>query len=214
MSRETSISQADPPQKSYDLDMSNDGRAVSLETLLESLLFVADEPVAVNRLAQALDVTSDEVEAALIGLQVAYADRGVRLQRASGRVQLVSAPETATYIERFLGLEVHSRLSPAALEALTIVAYQQPITRAQVEAVRGVNSDSVLRTLVSKGLIEEVGRLEAVGRPILYGTTFEFLQFFGLQGLDDLPELVLSEEDQSPGAELSDQQPSIGIEAS
>lgn len=156
---------------------------------LESLLFVADEPVTVSRLAQALEVSPDEVEAALATLRDLCASRGVRLQRAGGRVQLVSAPEAAPYIERFLGLELRSKLSPAALESLSIIAYQQPVTRIQVEAVRGVNSDSVLRTLVRKGLIEEVGRLDSVGRPILYGTTFEFLQFFGLESLDDLPAL-------------------------
>ena len=129
-------------------------------------------------------------------LREKYADRGVRLQRVGSRVQLVSAPESASYIERVLGLELHSRLSAAALEALTIVAYQQPVTRHQVEAVRGVNSDSVLRTLVGKGLIEELGRLDTVGRPILYGTTFEFLQFFGLSSLQELPDLELLSEDQ------------------
>jgi segregation and condensation protein B len=163
--------------------------------LLESLLFVADEPVTVNRLAQALEVTAADVEAALATLQAACANRGVRLQWAGRRLQLVSAPEAASYIERFLGLELHGKLSPAALESLAIVAYQQPVTRAQVEAVRGVNSDSVLRTLVSKGLIEEVGRLDTVGRPILYGTTFEFLQFFGLESLADMPPVELAEKE-------------------
>jgi segregation and condensation protein B len=190
--------------------VSGDGRALNLEVLVESLLFVADEPVSVSRLAQALDVTPGQVEQALVSLQETSAQRGVRLQRAAGRVQLVSAPETAAYIERFLGLELHTKLSEAALEALTIVAYQQPVTRPQVEAVRGVNSDSVLRTLVGKGLIEEVGRLDAAGRPILYGTTFEFLQFFGLESLDDLPDLQLVDEDQtgdteSPALSLSDE---------
>lgn len=167
---------------------SDDGR-LGLVALVESLLFVADEPVTVSRLARALDVTPDEIEAALANLRELYAGRGVRIQRARDRVQLVSAPQAASYIERFLGLELQSKLTPAALEALTVVAYQQPVTRADVEAVRGVNSDSVLRTLVSKGLIEEVGRMETVGRPILYGTTFEFLQFFGLENLDQLPDL-------------------------
>jgi segregation and condensation protein B len=171
----------------------SNGDAPDLVVLLESLLFVADEPVTEGRLAQALEVQPGKVRAALATLQEVCAERGVRLQRAGGRVQLVSIPEAASYIERFLGLELHSRLSQAALEALAIVAYQQPVTRAQVEAVRGVNSDGVLRTLAGKGLIEEVGRLESVGRPILYGTTFDFLQFFGLQALEDLPTLELGE---------------------
>jgi segregation and condensation protein B len=157
---------------------------------------VADEPVPVGQLAEALQVPADEVEAALVTLRDRCQQRGVRLQRAGDRVQLVSAPEMAAYVERFLGLELHSKLSQAALEALAIVAYQQPVTRAQVEAVRGVNSDSVLRTLVSKGLIEEVGRMETVGRPILYGTTFDFLQFFGLESLKDLPDLEAMSEEQ------------------
>ena len=171
--------------------LESQGSPADLQALLESLLFVADEPVSVRRLAEALEVTTQEVEAALSGLRDACERRGVRLQRAGDRVQLVSAPEAAAHIERFLGLELHSRLSPAALETLSIVAFQQPVTRAQVEAVRGVNSDTVLRTLLSKGLIEEVGRLETVGRPIQFGTTFEFLQFFGLESLEELPPLDL-----------------------
>jgi segregation and condensation protein B len=203
MSQEAPTPLNDPSRVTDKQDVNSDGRPVGLETLLESLLFVADEPVPVTRLAQALEVTANEVEAALATLQEACAERGVRLQRFGSRVQLVSAPEAASLIERFLGLELHTSLSTAALEALTIVAYQQPVTRAQVEAVRGVNSDSVLRTLVSKGLIEEIGRMDTVGRPILYGTTFEFLQFFGLDSLDDLPPLEFQVEDQTPEAESS-----------
>jgi segregation and condensation protein B len=180
---------------SVDTPTTGDTQSAVLTKLLEGLLFVADEPVPVNRLAQAVEVSTDEVETALITLQTDYARRGMRLQRSGNRVQMVSAPEMASYIERFLGLELQSKLSTAALEALSIVAYQQPVTRPDVEAVRGVNSDTVLRTLLSKGLIEEVGRLETVGRPILYGTTFEFLQFFGLESLEDLPELNLEEQE-------------------
>ncbi len=99
------------------------------------------------------------------------------------------APDAAPYIQRFLGLELSGPLSQAALEALSIVAYRQPETRSQVEAIRGVNSDSVLRTLMGRELIEEVGRLDQAGRPILYGTTFEFLRQFGLRSVDELPPL-------------------------
>ncbi|MCD6555536.1 MAG: SMC-Scp complex subunit ScpB [Anaerolineae bacterium] len=162
---------------------------LELTSLIESLLFVADAPVMPAQLAAALDVEPKAVEEALDQLAADYQQRGLRLQRKAGRVQLVTAPEAAPAVERFLGLELSSKLSPAALETLAIVAYRQPVTRAQVEAIRGVNSDSVLRTLINKGLIEEVGRLEQVGRPILYGTTFEFLQYFGLQDLQDLPPL-------------------------
>jgi segregation and condensation protein B len=115
------------------------------------------------------------------------------VQRYGHKVQLVSAPEATAYIERFLGLATPAKLSTPALETLTIIAYRQPITRPEIEAIRGVNSDGVLRTLLSKGLIEEVGRLDTVGHPALFGTTFEFLRYFGLEDLSALPELALPE---------------------
>lgn len=161
----------------------------SITSLIESLLFVANEPVALSDLAWALDVPTKEASDAVDRLCESYADRGVRIQRLDSQIQMVTAPEAAPAIERFLGLELSGRLSEAALETLGIIAYRQPITRPEIDEIRGVNSDSVLRTLLSRGLIEEVGRLDAVGRPILYGTTFEFLQHFGLESLDDLPPL-------------------------
>lgn len=166
-----------------------DADALSLPAQVEGLLFVADGPVSVGRLAEALEVTPTQVERALEHLEQTYVTRGLRLQRAGPSVQLVTAPEMAARIERFLGLETRVRLSQAALETLSIVAYRQPITRPEVDAIRGVNSDSALRTLVSLGLIEAIGRATTVGHPILYGTTFEFLQYFGLSSLDELPPL-------------------------
>jgi segregation and condensation protein B len=160
-----------------------------VRSLLESLLFVANEPVAVSQLAKVLEVEAESIEEALERLKAEYSQRGLRIQRKGKQVQIVTAPEAAYHIERFLGLRLSGKLSTAALETLAIIAYQQPITRAQIEAVRGVNCDGVLRTLASKGLIEEICRLEQVGRPILYGTTFEFLQYFGLQDLTELPPL-------------------------
>jgi segregation and condensation protein B len=143
-------------------------------------------------------------------LEARLAEGGLRLQRLGKRLQLVSAPAAAPQIERFLGLETELRLSQAALEALSIVAYAQPVTRPQVEAIRGVGSDSVLRTLLSAGLIEDVGRAETVGRPILYATTFEFLQQFGLESVEDLPPLEREEgdgtEEEAPEGELSTSQ--------
>jgi segregation and condensation protein B len=162
---------------------------LSLEAAVEALLFVADSPVSTGRLAEALQVTPGQVERALDDLKATYAERGLRLQRAGNRVQLITAPEIAPFIECFLGLEVRTRLSQAALETLAIIAYRQPITRPEIEAIRGVGSDSVLRTLVSLGLIDEVGRAPTVGHPILYGTTFEFLQHFGLRNLEEMPPL-------------------------
>jgi segregation and condensation protein B len=161
---------------------------LELKSLIESLLFVADRAVTVDSLATALDVSVEDVEGTLLALDVEYEERGIRLQRKGDRLQLVTAPEAGPQIQRFLGLEISGRLSAAALETLAIVAYRQPVTRAQVEAIRGVNSDSVLRSLVRRGLLEEVGRAQTAGLPILYGTTFEFLGQFGLQNLDDLPD--------------------------
>lgn len=171
----------------------NNNHSEKLMGLLESLLFVADEPATVAQLAEALQAEEAEIEEALDYLEGHYKEaenhRGLRLQRKGGRVQLVTAPEAAPHVERFLGVSLGGRLTAPALETLAIVAYRQPITRPEIEAIRGVNSDGVLRTLVGRGLVEEVGRLETVGRPVLYGTTFEFLGYFGLGGLNELPQI-------------------------
>jgi segregation and condensation protein B len=159
--------------------------------LVESLLFIAGEPVPVAELARALEIAPDAVEQALDDLAGLCAGRGVRLQRHGDRAQLVSAPEAAAVVERFLGVQSQPRISGAALEVLAIIAYRQPITRAQVEAVRGVDSGGVIRVLLGRELIAEAGRLESVGRPILYATTPEFLRQFGLASLADLPPLEL-----------------------
>jgi len=176
----------------------------NLASLLESLLFVAEGPVTLEQLAHALEVETVQVEQALGELADRYNGRGLRLQRQGKQVQLVTAPEAAPYIERLLGLELSDRLSAAALETLAIIAYRQPVTRAQIEAVRGVNCDSVLRTLLHRGLIEPVGRLEQAGRPILYGTTFEFLRYFGLSDLSELPPLKEDGGDESCSAASPD----------
>jgi segregation and condensation protein B len=165
--------------------------ALSLEALIESLLFVADGAVPVGRLAEALEVPTREVEAALTAMSQVYRQRGLSLQRVRDKVQLTTSPSAAAQVERFLGLAAASPLSRAALETLAIVAYQQPVTRPQIEAVRGVNADSVIKNLLSKGLIEESGRAEGPGRPVLYSTTPEFMQHFGLATLSDLPPLSL-----------------------
>lgn len=115
-----------------------------VESLLESLLFVADEPVAVSQLTKVLEVENKSIEEALERLRAEYSQRGLRIQRKGERVQMVTAPEAAPHIERFLGLQLSGKLSTAALETLAIVAYQQPVTRAQIEAVRGVNCDGGL----------------------------------------------------------------------
>ncbi|MEA3396187.1 MAG: SMC-Scp complex subunit ScpB [Chloroflexota bacterium] len=172
---------------------SREKQPLAPEALLEALLFVAQGTVAAADLFSAANLSEEEGEAALARLETRLAAGGLRLQRSGRRLQLISAPEAAPTIEHFLGLEVNLRLSQAALETLAIVAYAQPITRPRIESVRGVNSDSVLRTLLAAGMVEEIGRAETVGRPILYSTTFEFLQQFGLQSVADLPPLEKSD---------------------
>ncbi|MCP4141463.1 MAG: SMC-Scp complex subunit ScpB [Chloroflexi bacterium] len=166
---------------------------ISLAAKLEGLLFVATEPVPLTQLGNALDLTPAKLNKVLGELEETLLTRGLRVQSHRGRVQLTTAPELAELIQEFLELDSISRLSPAALEALSIIAYQQPVTRPQVDAIRGVNSDGVMRSLLTKGLIQEGGRAEGPGRPILYATTPEFLQHFGLESLSVLPALDLSE---------------------
>lgn len=158
---------------------------------LESLLFVAAEPADISQLAGALDVSADEIESALGELGERGKWRGIRVQRRGQRVQFASAPEAAPYVEKFLGLTATTRLSQAALETLAIIAYRQPITRPEIEVLRGVDCDGVIRTLTARQLITEVGRLDTVGHPIRYGTTFEFLRYFGLERLEQMPALQL-----------------------
>jgi segregation and condensation protein B len=171
------------------MNMTTNGE-ITLIALLETLLFVATGPVSPGRLATALETTQGVVEKLLRDLEQDYQERGLRLQWNGNAVQLTTAPAAAPAVERFLGLDVTTRLSQAALEVLAIIAYMQPVTRPQIDQVRGVNSDSSLRSLLSQGLIEEIGRLEKPGRPILYGTTPEFMQHFGLNRMAELPPLA------------------------
>lgn len=159
-----------------------------VEAIIEALLFVADGPVDVGELASAMQVDVTVVDETLRRMGAAQ-DRGICVVRQGGRAQLVTSPEAAPVVERYLGIGQASKLSTASLETLAIVAYRQPITRAQVDAVRGVSSDAVIRTLLAKSLIRVVGRLEQAGRPELLGTTLEFLHYFGARTLADLPTL-------------------------
>lgn len=165
--------------------------------IVESLLFVASGPVPIGRLAKTMGLKPKQVEKVLYDLQEQYVTRGLNLQWNSDGVQLTSAPEAASYIEAFLGLETTTRLSQAALEVMSIVAYMQPVTRPQIDRIRGVNSDGSLRKLLTFGLIEELGRQDTPGRPILYGTTPEFLQQFGLDSLGQLPDLPEDDADEA-----------------
>jgi segregation and condensation protein B len=166
-----------------------------LSVKLEALLFVAAEPVTTAQLAAALDVSPSVIERGLNELDAALTTRGLRLQRNAGRFQLTTAPQLAELIERFLGLESTTHLSRAALETLAIIAYQQPVTRPQIDSIRGVNSDSMMKSLLHKGLILESGRADGPGRPILYSTTPEFLQHFGLNSILEMPPLAKPEEE-------------------
>jgi segregation and condensation protein B len=156
---------------------------------LEAVLFVADGPVGLDELAQAIDASTEAIEAAIEALLTAAPGRGLTIARLGRRVQMVTVPEAGPAVERYLGADHAPKLSAAALETLAIIAYRQPITRAQVDAVRGVNSDGVLRTLVARSLVCPVGRLEQAGRPVLYSTTFDFLEYLGIGSLDELPAL-------------------------
>jgi len=168
---------------------------MSAKALLESLIFVSGEPAHRADLARALGLSESETADLIEELAVDYEGRGIRIERHDDRAQFVTAPETAEAVQAFLHLEAAtSRLSNAALETLAVVAYRQPVTRPTIEAVRGVEVSGPLRTLQQRGLIAEVGRLVAVGRPVLYGTTDEFLRQFGLSSLADLPPLTFPPE--------------------
>jgi len=179
--------------------MRSDPLVQSLESLIEALLLVAGAPVTIDDLAKAIGTEPELVSESLDCLADQYASRGFRVQRSRNRVQLVTAPEMASYVEEFLGVVSSGKLSSAALETLAVVAYNQPVTRAQVESIRGVSCDGVLRTLVAHDLIHIVGRLAQAGRPLIYETTFAFLEHFGLQNLSELPPLDLENEDNAVG---------------
>jgi segregation and condensation protein B len=159
---------------------------------LEALFFVSDEPLSSSVLAQALDLDRRTVEALCDRLASSLEERGsgLVLRNVAGGWRLYTHPDTATVVERFVLSSRQARLTKAALETLAIVAYKQPVTRHQVSAIRGVNSDGVLRALADKGLIEEAGREEVPGRPVLYGTTPGFLERLGLPSLAALPSLA------------------------
>lgn len=177
------------PEANYSMkDLQELKSEKSLAALIEALLFISTSPISVAQLAKGLDEPEKVIKAALEELKDYYDnERGLVLQWHKNRVQLTSAPFMGEIIENFLDIEVKTTLTQASLEAMAIIAYKQPITRPEIEEIRGVNSDGVVRNLLSKGLIEEVGRREGVGRPVLYGTTTDFLSYFGLSSLEDLP---------------------------
>jgi len=155
---------------------------------LEALLFVAEKPLSRREIASLAGIDRESVDTLLGDLEVALRERGTRLLIAGDTVQLSTSPDAGPLIARYVGSE-GVRLSPAALETLAIVAYKQPVTRGTIERIRGVDSDYVVRSLLHRRLIVEQGRADTPGRPILYGTGFDFLERFGLTSLDDLPTL-------------------------
>ena len=160
---------------------------------IEAILFAAGDPVGAQRMAQAIGVGVDQVEAALKTLMDAYSfqRRGMRIIQLEDAYQMVSAQDMSDVITRALETRKAPKLSASALETLTVIAYYQPTTKAFVEQIRGVDSSYTISALLNKKLIEEQGRLSVPGRPILYGTTPDFLRTFGIASLDDLPEVDL-----------------------
>ena len=158
-------------------------------TSLEAVLFAAASPVSYSRLSEVMGLKIGLIHEMCQALSNDYERRGagIRMQFLDAQVQLTTAPEASSAVETFLGLEATQKLSRAALETLTIVAYRQPVSRPAIDSIRGVNSEYILRGLLSRGLIEETGRADSPGRPILYGTTQDFLLYFGLSSLNDLP---------------------------
>ncbi|NPV42410.1 MAG: SMC-Scp complex subunit ScpB [Firmicutes bacterium] len=158
---------------------------------LEALLFITTEPLPLKKISQILELNEEQVKKAILFLKSEYQknnSRGIQITEVAGGFRLSTKPEVKNYIEKLYGDKRDSSLSQAALETLAIVIYKQPIPRASIEAIRGVNSESALKTLLERELIKEVGRMDAPGKPILYGTTKKCLEYLGLNSLEDLPQ--------------------------
>ncbi|MHB8599089.1 MAG: SMC-Scp complex subunit ScpB [Ktedonobacteraceae bacterium] len=167
-----------------------------IATAIESVLFVSGRPLERTELRKLLDIDEERLMQGLHTLEhdLESYGRGIRLQRLGTQVQLVTAPEHARFIAALLGLPMTAKLTTATMETLSVIAYRQPVTRAQIETIRGVNSDRALASLIQHGLVIEVGRAQTIGRPTLFATTPEFLQQFGLTSLDQLPQVKLESE--------------------
>ncbi len=163
-----------------------------LKSAIESLLFIAGNPVSLDRLKDIFEeATKEQIEAQIDALKQEYETRGsgIMLAEVAGGYQLVTRPENAAWIRKFRSVKVSSKLSKPALETLAIVAYKQPITRSEVEAIRGVNIGGIMRNLMERRLVKIVGKKDVPGKPMMYGTSLEFLQYFGLKDLSSLPTL-------------------------
>ncbi|MBV9332551.1 MAG: SMC-Scp complex subunit ScpB [Candidatus Eremiobacteraeota bacterium] len=167
-----------------------DEAILRLQRPVEALLFVASEALSIPQLAKLLHAEESEIAAVLQHIEAEYSERGIVLREVAGGYRFATSPLARDVIEAYL-LPPKTTLSTPALEALAVIAHLQPVTRSEIEAIRGVNSDSVVNTLLDRGLIAEAGRKDVVGRPMQYKTTPFFLESFGLRSIDDLPELEL-----------------------
>lgn len=176
-----------------------------IKSVIESLLFVSGEPLSIKDITNALESNIKVVKEVLDEMVLEYDNekRGIKLISINGEYQLVTKAENGDYIQKLLKKNKRQSLSQASLESLAIIAYKQPITRVDIDEIRGVKSESAMQRLIEKDLIKEVGRLEVPGRPILFGTTEEFLRQFGLRELNELPSLDIYNEDNSIIEEMS-----------
>ncbi|MBU0672013.1 MAG: SMC-Scp complex subunit ScpB [Candidatus Margulisbacteria bacterium] len=177
-------------------NMENQSQSNNLKGILESILFIARKPLAPKDLEESVQMPREVITAALEELVSEYEGKGINVVKVAGGYLMGTNPLNADYVHTHLHAKVQTTLTHQALEVLAIIAYKQPVTRAEMERIRGVNSDGPIDTLVQKKLIQELGRSEAVGRPFLYGTTTEFLRHFGLKDLTTLPPLPVSQEEQ------------------
>ena len=165
----------------------------NIQNIIEAILFAASDGVSVSEISSALGVSDVQVKEAVLGLQKIYDDenKGFQIIKVGEEFQMCTRQSYYEYIRPVIGERHKKMLSPAAMETLAIIAYNQPVTKSAIEHVRGVNSDGAVNKLLERGLIEDVGRLDAPGKPILYGTTNEFLRSFSIESLDDIPKLSL-----------------------
>ncbi len=189
---EVEIGEEEPSETDDDSPLvveDGEGGEATVESVIEAVLFASDEPVSGTKLAGIVEQTSKHIRQAIKNLNQKYQEHGhaFRIEKIAGGWQMLTLPYYMTWLKRLVKVRGDSKLSPAALESLAIVAYKQPVIRADMEAIRGVACGEVLRSLMAKGLIKMVGRAEVVGRPMQYGTTKKFLEVFGLDSLKDLP---------------------------
>ncbi len=185
-----------------------------LKSAIETLLFVSGAPLSADRLKSIFEeATAEQIEMQLLALRQEYDDRGagIMLAEVAGGYQFATRPENAAWVRKFKSVKVSARLSKPALETLAIVAYKQPITRSEVEAIRGVNIGGIMRNLMERRLVKIVGKKDVPGKPMLYGTTLEFLQYFGLKDLSALPTLREFQELEA-GEEVMEEIPAQGAD--